>query len=106
MDLAEINAVADLTEKEILKIDSMVRGELYPVQAIRPVSTKFSRRIILELATGIVFMPSRFSKISDDVLNNVNENSEKFAIVYRGKQACGKTNNAKLVEFVDTDKQL
>ena len=58
---------------------------LYEIEEARSVNTKFGRRVILDFKNGLsVFLPQRYGKLSEDQIQQMNE--QKMSMVYSGKQ--------------------
>lgn len=57
----------------------------YEIEEVRSANTKFGRRIILDFKNGLsVFLPQRYGKLSEDQIQQMNE--QKLSMVYNGKQ--------------------
>lgn len=57
----------------------------YEIEEARSANTKFGRRIILDFKNGLsVFLPQRYGKLSEDQIQQMNE--QKLSMVYNGKQ--------------------
>lgn len=71
----------------------------YPIQDIRSVFTRYGRKIVLDLLNGwSVFLPQRYAKLSEDQIQQMNE--EKLSLVYSGKQINNEGYECYKIKFV------
>ena len=71
----------------------------YPIQNIRSVFTRYGRKIVLDLLNGwSVFLPQRYAKLSEDQIQQMNE--EKLSLVYSGKQINNEGYECYKIKFV------
>lgn len=59
--------------KPFIKISSLEQHVAYKIYGARRLLTKFGERVVLELEKDQLFLPSRFDKLSDDVIDSINK---------------------------------
>lgn len=78
-----LNAVSEF--KQQIKASNLVSGQLYKINKIQRVKTKYGDAVLVDLEPGVLFLPKRYcSVITEENLEEVNKKS--LGIVYKGTQ--------------------
>lgn len=104
MDLNQLNKLANVSVKPILKVQTLNINQQYKIIVLRSVFSKKLGKpaIICELDNGIIYLPRRFvDNLKEDDL--VALNKQNLAIVYLGSINVGKLNPASNLKFVNLD---
>lgn len=102
--LMEVNAVAKMESKPILKIKDMVLHKPYAIVLFKPVfSKKLNKRLVIaEVEEYLIFLPNRLTIMLDDE-KIAALNKQQLSLVYRGEKNVNKGNPGALLEFVPFD---
>lgn len=58
--------------KPFVKISDLEQNVAFKISGAKRITTKFGERVVLELEKQQLFLPSRFDKLSPDVLDKLN----------------------------------
>lgn len=78
--------------KTTLRLSSLEQGEKYPILSARRTTTKFGAAVVAYLKESKIFLPARFSALSDEELEFLN--SGTVALIYRGRK-----NSMDIIDF-------
>lgn len=70
--LDELNKILPI-HKPIIKIQEMVVNQKYTIKSAEKQPTSYDGKILLELDEVRVFLPDRYTKITDDALDGLNK---------------------------------
>ncbi|CAH0551061.1 unnamed protein product [Brassicogethes aeneus] len=82
--LLKINSSAAAEEKEVIKAEELLEGEVYPIKEIKIVKGGFGDLPLVELEEFKVFLPKRMTEAVAASLQDLN--TGKFGLVYLGKK--------------------
>lgn len=101
MDLQELNQVANLESRSVLKPSDLVIDKIYEIITLKSTfSRKLQKRILIaELTDGIIFLPDRIQlMITEEVLLIMN--TAKHGLIFHGYRDVNKLHKATLFEFI------
>lgn len=70
-------------EKEVVQLNSLSVGKPYPVLSFRLVSTKFGKRLLVELEEAKVFLPECYGTVfTEEEIQEINKSKkERYSII-------------------------
>lgn len=97
--LQSINNVGLLIQKDVVPLKDLQVGRLYPFVEVRPVETQHGRSIVVELEEFQVYLPKRFSTMSEHNIALLNADVDELYFVCMGPKEVKNGNPTHLVEF-------
>lgn len=101
MDVANINKIALLETKTLVKLHQLTKDEPVSIKAAKIVSTKFGNSPLIEIEDNVLFLPKRVLKFVEENIEDFN--NSKYTIIFRGLKNCNKVNDGSIFEFIKID---
>lgn len=92
-----LNGIGLLETKDIRKLSELSTEIKYRVYNLQTIETLYGRRVVAELTNFSVFLPSRFTKLTNEQIEEYN--TKRLTLHYLGKKDVGFKQHADIVKF-------